>query len=267
MGNASIYITDEKGVRKLKMILVYILLALPLLLILTKCPMYVKVIRWWIIDLIRFFKFPKEVHLYGIWLYCGLYGQGKTMALTEYLTRMRAKYGDKIYISTNYGFKDEDFPLNNWKELLTEYDKPVIFGYDEIQNEFNSRDYKNFPYELVRLLTQNRKGHGKQIVGTAQRFGRVDKTIRELCTHVIECKKSGFGRITKLRKYDVEDYEMLLNEVDIAKKRKIPFQRYSFIQTDQLRESYNSFQMLESARNKEYISASEKLAQRLAESL
>ena len=92
------------------------------------------------------------------------------------------------------------------------YDRPVIFGYDEIQNEFNSRDYRNFPYELVKLLTQNRKGHGKQIVGTAQRYGRVDKTIRELCTHVVECKKAWFGRVTKLKKYDVEDYEMFINE-------------------------------------------------------
>lgn len=32
--------------------------------------------------------------------------------------------------------------------LLWEYDKPVIFAYDEIQNEFNSRNYRNFPYEL-----------------------------------------------------------------------------------------------------------------------
>lgn len=189
------------------------------------------------------------------------------MALTEYLTRMRKKYGDKIYISTNYGFKGEDFPLTSWQELLTEYDRPVIFGYDEIQNEFNSRDYRNFPYELVKLLTQNRKGHGKQIIGTAQRYTRVDKTIRELCTHVVECRKSWFGRVTKLRKYDVEDYEMYLNEIDVMKKHKIPCQRYRFIQTDELREAYDSFQMLESARTKEYVSASEKLAIQLAEKL
>lgn len=186
------------------------------------------------------------------------------MALTEYLTRMREKYGDKIYISTNYGFKDEDFPLDNWKDLLTEYDRPVIFGYDEIQNEFNSRDYKNFPYELVKLLTQNRKGNGKQIVGTAQRYMRVDKTIRELCTHVIECKKSCFGRVTRLRKYDVEDYEQMLNEIDVIKKHKIPCLRRKFIQTDKLRDSYDSFKMIDSARTKEYVTASEKLAEALA---
>lgn len=245
----------------------YLICFVVLGILIGQLPFLVQVFRWLVVDFINLFRNKRKVHLYGIWLYCGLYGQGKTMALTEYLARMRAKYGDKIYISTNYGFKDEDFPLDNWKDLLTEYDRPVIFGYDEIQNEFNSRDYRNFPYELVKLLTQNRKGNGKQIVGTAQRYGRVDKTIRELCTHVVECKKAWFGRVTKLRTYDVEDYEMLLNEVDVMKKRKIPYKRYKFIQTDKLRDSYDSFKMLESARGKEYVSASEKLAIQLAEKL
>lgn len=212
---------------------------------------------WKCIDIYRFFSQPRKVHLYGIWLFCGLYGQGKTMALTEYLTRMREKYGDKIYISTNYGFLGEDFPLNSWQDLLIDRDKPIIFGYDEIQNEFNSRDYSNFPYEFIRLLTQNRKGHGKQIVGTAQRFTRVDKVIRELCSHVIECK-TRFGRWTITKRYDVEDYEEYLHQIDVMKKKKVPKRRYSFIQTDSLRNAYDSYKMLDSARSKEYISAQEK---------
>lgn len=249
------------------MLVVYIALFVGAFVFLRQLPYMLKVFRWLMVDLYRLFSEPRKVHLYGIWLYCGLYGQGKTMALTEYLSRMREKYGDKIYISTNYGFKGEDFPLEKWEDLLTEYDRPVIFGYDEIQNEFNSRNYMNFPYELVKLLTQNRKGHGKQIVGTAQRYMRVDKTIRELCTHVVECKKAWFGRVTKLKKYDVEDYEMFLNEIDVVKKHKIPCQRYRFIQTDELRDMYDSFKMLDSARTKEYVSASEKVALRVAEKL
>lgn len=212
-------------------------------------------IYWKIIDFTR--RKEKKLHIYGIWLFCGLYGQGKTMALSEYLTRMRRKYGDKIYICTNYGFIGEDFPLTDWKVLLKEYDKPIIFGYDEIQNEFSSRDYKNFPVQLVTMLTQNRKGLGKQVVGTAQRFGRVDKILRELASHVVECK-TFFGRWTTTKRYDVEDYEEYLSCVDVRKKRKIPKRKYSFIQTDKLRNCYDSFQMLDSARNKEYMSFYEK---------
>lgn len=210
---------------------------------------------WKAIDFTR--RKDKKLHLYGIWLFCGLYGQGKTVSLTEYLMRMKKKYGDRIYICTNYGFKGEDFPLTDWHQLLKEYDKPIIFGYDEIQNEFSSRDYKNFPTQLVTMLTQNRKGNGKQIVGTAQRFGRVDKIIRELTSHVVECK-TYFGRWTTTKRYDVEDYEEYLACTDIRKKRRIPKHRYTFIQTDKMRDAYDSFKMLESAKQKEYMSFYEK---------
>ena len=117
------------------------------------------------------------------------------------------------------------------------------------------------------MLTQNRKGNGKQIVGTAQRFGRVDKTIRELCTHVIECKRAYFGRVTKTKKYDVDDYEQFLNEIDVMKKRKIPCTRYKFIQTDELRNAYDSFQMLKSAKKKQYVSQAEKYGVNVAQSV
>lgn len=249
------------------MTIVYLSLFLVLGLFIGQLPYLVKVFRWLLVDVYRFFTEPRKLHLYGMWMFCGLPGYGKTMALTEYLIRMRDKYGDKIYISTNYGFEEEDFPLTCWQELLTEYDRPVIFGYDEIQNEFNSRNYMNFPYELVKLLTQYRKGHGKQIVCTAQRYGRVDKTIRELCTHIVECRTVWFGRVTKLRQYDVEDYEQFLNEIDVIKKHKIPCKKYRFIQTDELRGAYDSFKMLDSAKQKEYISASEKLGLRVAEEM
>lgn len=206
---------------------------------------------WKIKDFRYYRKNGRKLHLYGIRLVCGLYGQGKTMALTKYLSDMRDKYGDGIYISTNYGYTGEDFPLEHWKQMLTTYDKPIIFGYDEIQNEFNSRDYKNFPYELVSMLTQNRKGNGKQIVGTCQRFGRVDKVFRELCTHVSECR-TFFGRLTIVRTYDCDDYNQLINTVNVNQKRKIPKKVQRFVQTDTLRDSYDSFKMLESAKVKEY---------------
>lgn len=236
------------------MIYIFILMAIYLLFgkfIVKLC----KFIYWKIWDIIHFN--PSQLHIYGIWLFCGLYGQGKTMALSEYLTRMREKYKDNIIIATNYGFKGEDFKLTDWKQMLIEYDKPVIFGYDEIQNEFNSREYKSFPPDLIRLLTQNRKGHGKQIVGTAQRFMHVDKVIRDLSSHVVECK-TFLGRWTSTKRYDIDDYNQMLACTDTRQKRRIPKIKYSFIQSNKLRDCYNSFQMLESAKLKEYTTLEEK---------
>ena len=42
------------------------------------------------------------------------------------------------------------------------------------------------------------------------------------------------------------------------KKRKIPHSNYKFIQTDDLRNAYDSFQMLASAKGKQYVTSAEK---------
>ena len=128
--------------------------------------LFLRFLCWKLKDLKDAFKNRKnkEVHLYGIYGYFGLPGYGKTMAMSWELLELRKKYQDKIYIFTNYGFKEEDKPFDNWRMLLETYDKPAIFAWDEVQNEFNSRDFKNFPVELLTLLTQNRKGHGKRVL-------------------------------------------------------------------------------------------------------
>lgn len=226
----------------------------------TKLPLLLELIKWKLIDLYRLFKHGKKVHVYGIWLVVGLYGQGKTMFLTWYLDKMRKKYGDKIYIATNYYFKGEDFHIEHWRDLVKEYDKPIIFGYDEIQNDFNSRDYQDFPVELLTLLTQNRKGHGKRVIGTAQRYGRVDKVFRELSQYILECHTL-FGRLTSVRAYDNEDYEMFISTPDVKKKMKVkPRFRQMFVQDDEIRTKYNSYQMLESAKNKQYMTRQETIS-------
>lgn len=219
---------------------------------------FLSFLKWKLIDLYRFITVKdRPIHLYGIYGFFGLPGYGKTMAMSYELLELRKKYGDDIYIFTNYGFSQEDRPFLDWHMLLEEYDKPCVFAWDEVQNEFNSRAYANFPVELLTLLTQNRKGHGKRIYYTAQRYNRVDKVFRELSFLVGECRTI-FGRYTRVRFYDTEDYEMLLSTPDVNKRIKIkPRRRISFVQTDFIRDCYNSYQMLETAKSKEYMSRKE----------
>ena len=208
-------------------------------------------------------KNDKKPHLYGIYGYFGLPGYGKTMAMSWELLELRKKYKDQIYIFTNYGFKEEDKPFTDLRMLLDTYDKPAIFAWDEVQNEFNSRDFKNFPVELLTLLTQNRKGNGKRIYYTAQRYNRVDKVFRELSFRVGDCKTL-FGRYTRVKWYDTEDYEQLQQSYRVEDKMKMRcYKKDKFIQTDEIRNSYDSYQMLESAKKKEYISQQEIIAKRL----
>lgn len=214
-----------------------------------------QLVYWLFKDQIKKIKTKKQdrpVHLYGIIGFFGLPGKGKTMALVNQLEQYRKKYGDKIYITTNFNYKNEDFPFKSWKMLLKPYDKPIVVAWDEVQNEFNSRDFKSFPVTLLTLLTQNRKGNGIQILYTAQRYNRVDKVFRELSHWAVECSTL-WGRLTRLKWYHWMDYEQLNQAVGVDLKMSIkPIKRESFIQTDILRDLYDSYKMLESAKSKEY---------------
>lgn len=196
------------------------------------------------------YKFRGKVHLYGISGFFGLPGSGKTMAMCHELRRLRRLYGDKILICTNFHYIDEDFAFTSWHDLTKTYDKPLIVAWDEIQNEFNSRDFKNFPISLLTQLTQVRKGNGIKILYTSQRFGFVDKNFRQLSAFVCDCK-TVLGRYTYYKQYDILTYEELLNTVDSKKRLKIhPFRCVSFFQTQKLRDSYDSYAMLETAKFK-----------------
>lgn len=223
---------------------------------------YLNEYRGFALGVPRFFLFvlkdifsrkDNQLRIYGIYGYFGLWGQGKTICMTKELFELRRKYGDKIYITTNYHFALQDFEFTDWQQLLNTYDKPLIVAWDEVQNEFNSRNFKNFPTELLTILTQNRKGNGIRILYSAQRWERVDKVFRELTHLCFECK-TRFSRLTGYRGYFWEDYEQLKSTVIVEQKIKIKsVKRSVFVQTDYLRSLFDSFKMLESAKTKEYM--------------
>ena len=215
----------------------------------------IRLLGWLLLDFLRAVAQRKnrKIHLYGIWCFVGLPGAGKTMSLVYYLDEMRRKYNDGIIIITNFYYAGEDDHLSGWDMILEEYNKPVIFAWDELQNEFNSREYKKFPIRLVHELTQNRKGHGKQVVYTTQTFGAVDKNFRSLTTKVVDCR-TYLGRLTTTRYYKREFYEARTENKNINQKLKIkPLKKHRYIQTDHMRQRYNSFQRLDYLKKLDYV--------------
>ena len=198
-----------------------------------------------------------KVHLYGIYGFFGLPGQGKTISMTRRLNEYREKYGDKIYIMTNYNYKDQDFEFTDWHQLLQVYDKPLVVAWDEIQNVFASRNFKDFPIQLLTLLTQVRKGHGIQILYTSQRWHFVDKNFRSLSFGCYDCKTI-MGRFTISSLFDPEDYDEKCSTAKVDDKRKIHAKtRDSFIQTKKERDAFDSYKMLLTAKAKEYMTREE----------
>lgn len=147
-----------------------------------------------------FYDFPKQIALdffsrnpdafpyQGVIIFEGRQGYGKTISMMEYARFMQKKYPlSKCCCNINYDLRDSQ--LTDWKQLLSfvngEYG--VIDILDEMQNWFNSKDSKDFPPEMLSVVTQNRKNR-RIILGTAQQFYMLAKDIRTQCTEVRSCR-------------------------------------------------------------------------------
>lgn len=185
--------------------------------------------------------------LYGLRLYTGRQGAGKTIGLVYDLERYRRKY-PRAKIYTNFGYKHQTAPLTSLNDLIDPDFKNgtegVIFAIDEIQNEFSCANSKDFPESLLSQITQQRKQR-VCILATSQVFTRVAKPLREQCFIVVKCKTI-FNRYTMLRYYDAEDYNLYADNPSIKMRRKLHKKSYqSFVQTDELRNLYNSYELIE----------------------
>ena len=185
---------------------------------------------------------------YGMTLFTGHQGGGKTMSLVLELEKYRKKYPG-IYIATNFGYKDENTSLRRIGDILEVIQKAkkspdfigVVIGWDEIQNDFDNGK-KTFPVSLLRTITQQRK-QGIKMLATSQVFTRVAKPIREQTYSVVACKTLLF-RWTFQRWYDAEEFEYNINN-PTARKKMFTKKKFSFIQHDDLRKLYDSYAVID----------------------
>lgn len=207
--------------------------------------LYLDFLRWKLIDLGR----PRFFHPYGLDFFVGLPGTGKTISLSYILYKYRLAYGDAINIETNYGFKYQDSAIDSYIDILRPRDKPTLIGFDEIQNEFDARDWKNLDQRLSARVTQSRKLMGMQILGTTQDITFVDVRLRRLGHSAVECKTIS-DRMTVMTKRTVKDMERITDS-GYRLKDMIPWwKKDKFVQSDPIRELYDSYQILESAYDK-----------------
>ncbi|MGT2801029.1 zonular occludens toxin domain-containing protein [Streptococcus marmotae] len=194
-------------------------------------------------DMVQRIKNGREFKEYGLTLYCGRQGGGKTMAMTEYLERMRKLYPEALIV-TNFGYIHQDLEMTSWQQIFEIRNglKGVIFAIDEIQNEYNSSAWQKFPEGLLAEITQQRKQRIK-IVGTSQVFTRVVKQLREQTYEVVECQTVG-GRWTFTRAFDAEDYNAVCERPE-AKAKIRRLWRRSFVQNKKLREKFDSYAKIE----------------------
>lgn len=200
----------------------------------------IELIKWVLIDIYRKIKFGKPLHLFGVYCVTALYGCGKTMSMTKIAYDYRKKYGEQVIICSNFGLKLQDFAFNNINLVIKQYDKPIIFFWDEVQNDFPSTD-KNFPREVRQALSLCRKGNGKMFYWASQDHELVHKNIRRLTVGYGLCKTI-LNRYTKIKWFRPIDYAKYFDQTDFKKRLKIhPYKKQKFVQADYLRDLYNSY--------------------------
>ena len=180
---------------------------------------------------------------YGLTIYTGRQGAGKTSALVDYLNRMRVKY-PKAIIVTNFGYEHEHVPFTDLSQFLTIRNGTdgVIFAIDEIQNEFDSANWRSMPSGFLREITQQRKQRIK-VVGTSQVFTRVTKALREQAFDVVVCYTYA-GRWTFTKTFDAQEYNDVIDSPE-GKKQLRRLGRHSFVQTDTFRSVYDTYAKIE----------------------
>lgn len=181
----------------------------------------------------EFFKYQ------GVIVFTGRQGKGKTIGLVEYTRRMQTEY-PKCKVIGNLDYTEQDDELTHWKQLINYKNgiQGVVVQIDEMQNWFSSNMSKDFPPQMLEVVTQNRKNR-RIILGTSQVFSRLSKPLREQCIEERSCHTFGGSLTVVIRKELYVD-----SEGNIEKKKYRGM--YCFVQDDELRAMYDTYKVIES---------------------
>lgn len=212
--------------------------------------------RWKLVDFLRRKDLADYFREYGFTIFVGRQGSGKTISMVNYLEQMRKKY-PSVLIVTNFKYTHANRIMKDWRDFfeIRNGTDGVIFAIDEIHSEYSSASWKDFPESLLSEISMQRKQRIK-IVATAQVFARVAKPIREQSFSVV-CCDSYLGRFTRNREYDAAEYCTADTPYQVRKKCR-PISRRSFVQSDELRACYDTWEKVERLKRTEFLPRAER---------
>lgn len=227
-----------------------------------------RLIGWYIRLFWTFFKAlrfaPVDIYLYfkerkwriwqgfGLRIYVGMFGTGKSLSAVHYVRRNALKYG--LNVLSNIHLSDVPYtPLVNYQQIIDAPGNTIVL-IDELSTVFNSRAWKDFNVNLLFQLLQCRKQH-KQLVCTAQRFAHVDKLIRDITADVVVCRK--WWRVCRNVAYDGWDYENSAAQFAI-----MPLWKYAYVATNALYNAYDTDEIIDNAKRTDFVSNDDILVRR-----
>lgn len=206
-----------------------------------KLPKYLSFLRWVLVDFIR----VKPRKFWGVYQFVAMPGQGKTLSMVAQLERNRQRYPDcRIY--TNFHYKYEDGRIDHWTDMIRyarecrDAHVPCVLAVDEVHITFDSADWKNFPAEILAILSFNRK-YRLQFLCSSQIYERIPKKIRDVANYTVICKNIlDMDRLFRCYYYEKADYDSLF----AGKRVKADFIR-EYIADDYLYGLYDTLEQVD----------------------
>ena len=223
----------------------------------------------------------KRFQEWGLHIFVGKFGQGKTCSAVRYVYNLCCRYED-VTVLTN--LKLMNFPkhtqikeLRCIQDILDAPDNTIVL-IDEIGTIFNSRDFQSnsrkgkgsepegMPKVLFQHICQVRHRH-MVIIGTVQKWGFLEKQLREITADVTVCSafpSHPFSRIITNYCYDRDEYDLFYQS---PLRPLVPLMGEVWLQTDKIRSLYDTKEMVNTILKMDYVSDEETERNRAFEAL
>lgn len=210
-------------------------------------------------------------NMYGLYLYNGLGGRGKTISMVKRAQEVKSRF-PKVLICANFHTEVADRFFDCWEDILNVenidengVNQGVLFLFDEMHLTLNSQSWKDAPDELLEYISLQRHLH-KCIWGSAQEWKRCTKIIREQVNYIIDCKAYFNSRLIINKCYTKENY-LINGEQGSAGTRKRPKEwKETFCATDELRSLYDTEEIVKGLKIGR-TSEQEKIASRILKAM
>lgn len=204
----------------------------------------------------------KKFNGWGLHLYVGKFGSGKTLTMIRDAYNICKTYPEVTLLTNvcvfNFPKNTKIIPLNNVNDILNSPENTLCV-IDEIGTIFNSRDFTNkqaMPKMLFQHICQCRK-RKLMIIATTQRWNFLDKQLRDITATVTETRTSfkyPFSRLCVARIYEAVEYDLAFGNPLMPLK---PIDVDVYISFDKVRNRYDTSELIDTIMKSEYISEQE----------
>ncbi len=209
--------------------------------------------------------------LYGVYLFCGRVGTGKTLSMVRAATRVKKRF-PKVKIYANFHCDIADEFITCWEDVLYSenvdsdgVNQGILFLFDEIHLTFDSQSWKDAPANLLEYISLQRHFH-KCIFGASQVWSRVNKVIREQSDYVIECRTYFGKRLVRNTKFTQEEYNINGDLKGSGTRRRKHISNRFFFASDNLRSLYNTDEVIGAVKIGVGVTRAEKKAMEMTDS-